>query len=172
MRRLIFIVLFCVIICLLIVSNSLAVCISKATCIIVSKATLEMTVYDQKGRVLLKFPIACGQNNGQKRHAGDNRTPEGIFRILSKECSSFWTYDFGKGPIKGAYGPLFMRLNTPGFHGIGIHGTHDPKSVPGRRTHGCIRLKNEDLMILSQYVKPGTIVVILPDKNGGYISQK
>ena len=88
---------------------------------------------------ILKFPIACGMNFGQKMKAGDNRTPEGIFKVVSKEPAAHWTYDFGKGPVEGAYGPLFIRLSTPGFKGIGIHGTHDPATVPGRETHGCIR---------------------------------
>lgn len=66
--------------------------------------------------------------------------------------------------MKGAYGPLFIRLSTPGFKGIGIHGTHDPETVPGRETHGCIRLKNDDLVKLSKFVDKGTVVVILPSR--------
>ena len=113
---------------------------------------------------ILKFPIACGMNFGQKMKAGDNRTPEGIFKVVSKEPAAHWTYDFGKGPVEGAYGPLFIRLSTPGFKGIGIHGTHDPATVPGRETHGCIRLKNDDLVKLSKFVDKGTVVVILPSR--------
>lgn len=96
--------------------------------------------------------------------AGDNRTPEGIFKVVSKEPAAHWTYDFGKGPVEGAYGPLFIRLSTPGFKGIGIHGTHDPATVPGRETHGCIRMKNDDLVKLSKFVDKGTVVVILPSR--------
>ena len=33
---------------------------------------------------ILKFPIACGMNFGQKMKAGDNRTPEGIFKVVSR----------------------------------------------------------------------------------------
>ena len=71
-------------------------------------------------------------NFGQKVKAGDNRTPEGVFKVVSKEPAAHWTYDFGKGPVKGAYGPLFIRLSTPGFKGIGIHGTHDPETGDSR----------------------------------------
>ena len=84
--------------------------------------------------------------------------------LHGKEPAAHWTYDFGKGPVEGAYGPLFIRLSTPGFKGIGIHGTHDPATVPGRETHGCIRMKNDDLVKLSKCVDKGTVVVILPSR--------
>lgn len=122
-----------------------------------------MKAFDCDGRQVLEYPIACGQNYGQKKQAGDNRTPEGTFKVIGKESSSHWTYDFGNGPVKGAYGPVFIRLNTPGFSGIGIHGTHDAGSVPGRATHGCIRLKNQDLLTLSSCVTAGAVVIILPE---------
>ncbi len=139
-----------------------AVFAQKAAYIIVSKEEMKIVAYAEKGEELLKFPIACGKNFGQKQKAGDNRTPEGIFKVVSKESAAHWTYDFGNGPVKGAYGPLFIRLNTPGFKGIGIHGTHDESTVPGRETHGCIRLKNDDLVQLAKIVDKGTLVVILP----------
>ena len=34
----------------------------KAAYIIVSKEEMKMTVYDNDGKELLKFPIACGKN--------------------------------------------------------------------------------------------------------------
>ena len=136
----------------------------KAAYIIVSKEEMQMVVYDEKGEELLKGRSACGTNYGQKQKAGDNRTPEGIFKVVSQEPAAHWTYDFGHGPVKGAYGPLFIRLSTPGFKGIGIHGTHDENTVPGRETHGCIRLKNADLVRLAKIVDKGTLVVILPSR--------
>ena len=56
----------------------------KAAYIIVSKEEMKMTVYDNDGKELLKFPIACGMNFGQKVKAGDNRTPEGVFKVVSR----------------------------------------------------------------------------------------
>lgn len=132
--------------------------------IIVSKEHMEMSVYNPQGDKILKFPIACGKKYGQKQQVNDNRTPEGVFKVVSKEKSDYWTYDFGEGPVKGAYGPLFIRLETSGFRGIGIHGTHDEETVPGRETHGCIRLKNDDLLKLAKVIRKGTVVIILPGK--------
>lgn len=134
----------------------------KAKTLIVSKGELRMTVLDAVGNVLHRFPIAYGMQPGQKKEAGDNRTPEGVFRITSIENASYWTYDFGDGSVAGAYGPWFLRLDTPGFKGIGIHGTHNASTVSGRATHGCIRLKNSDLQILKPLVGVGTMVIIVP----------
>ena len=57
-----------------------------------------------------------------------------------------------------------MRLETPGFKGIGIHGsTNNEASVPGRDSEGCIRLRDSDLIVLhDRYAQVGTPVVILP----------
>lgn len=136
----------------------------KAAYIIVSKEEMKMTVYDNDGKELLKSPVACGMKLGQKERAGDNRTPEGVFKVVSKEPAAHWTYDFGEGPVKRAYCQLFIQLNTPDFKGIGIHGTYDPSTVPRCETHGCIRLKNDDLVELSKLVDKGTVVVILPSR--------
>lgn len=57
---------------------------------------MKMTVYDNDGKELLKFPIACGMNFGQKVKAGDNRTPEGVFKVVSKESRHIGRMTSGK----------------------------------------------------------------------------
>ena len=71
----------------------------------------------------------------------------------------------GRGEIL-SYGNWFMRLATPGFTGIGIHGsTNNESSVPGRGSEGCIRLRNNDLdQLKEKYAYVGMKVVILPDE--------
>ena len=51
----------------------------------------------------------------------------------------------------------------PNFPKIGIHGTHLPESIGTRCTEGCIRLNNDDLRELKEYIKIGMTVIILPD---------
>ena len=108
------------------------------------------------------YPVAVGANGGQKERVGDLRTPVGNFSVQQVQDSRKWEYDFGDGlgPIKGAYGPWFIRLRAAGWKGIGIHGTHDPNSVGTMITHGCVRLRNEDLEDLKTLVFPGMKVVI------------
>ncbi|WP_296867765.1 L,D-transpeptidase [Thermovirga sp.] len=130
--------------------------------ILVRKQDFTLTLY-RGGSAIASYPVAIGKNDGDKQKSGDMRTPEGVFSVVSVENSSYWVHDFGdgRGPISGAYGPYFIRLKTP-YRGIGIHGTHDPNSIGTKATEGCIRLKNEDLLVLVKEVKKGMIVVILP----------
>ena len=129
--------------------------------IYINKSEYTLSLF--KGDELIKtYPVAVGRNAGDKQRVGDNRTPEGEFRIVSIENSMSWQHDFrdGKGKIKGAYGPWFLRLDAKGWKGIGIHGTHDPDSVRTMATEGCIRLRNEDLSELKQYAYRNMPVVI------------
>jgi lipoprotein-anchoring transpeptidase ErfK/SrfK len=141
--------------------------IDSATFVVVSKADMQLTVYDYKGNMLGRYPIAIGLNPGDKQEKGDMKTPEGIFHIGDIQKSANWKHDFGdgKGEIEGAYGPFFIRLNTPGHKGIGIHGTHNPASLGSRVTEGCIRMNNKDVTELVNRVKVGNIVVITPAKD-------
>ena len=118
----------------------------------VNKSTYTLTLY-QGDELIKEYPIAIGRNPGDKQRRGDHRTPVGNFKIVSIESSSSWSHDFrdGKGKIKGAYGPWFLRLDAKGWKGIGIHGTHDPDSRGTMATEGCIRLSNEDIAELRQY---------------------
>ncbi len=123
----------------------------------------QFRLYFYRGEVLEKvYPVATGANGGQKQRVGDNRTPVGRFSVQQIQDSRKWTYDFGdgKGPVRGAYGPWFIRLRTPGWSGIGIHGTHDPGSIGTMITQGCIRLANRDLEEVKQKVHIGMKVII------------
>ncbi len=123
----------------------------------------QFRIYYYKGNnVEVVYPIAIGANGGQKLRVGDNRTPVGSFSVQQIQDSRKWTYDFGdgNGPVRGAYGPWFIRLKTPGWSGIGIHGTHDPNSIGTMITQGCVRLRNEDLEALKGKVFVGMRVVI------------
>lgn len=136
--------------------------IPEARIIVVSKQDMRLRVYDYKGTKLMDYGIACGKNFGQKHKVGDMKTPEGMFFVQSIEDASERTHDFGdgRGEIQGAYGPCFIRLDTPGNKGIGIHGTHDPLSIGTRATEGCIRLNNNDLVELVNVVRPGMMVLV------------
>lgn len=50
----------------------------------VSKSECTLYVYNRDGRVVAEYLIAYGLNpdRGTKRYAGDNRTPEGVYRIV------------------------------------------------------------------------------------------
>jgi lipoprotein-anchoring transpeptidase ErfK/SrfK len=133
----------------------------EGTLIVIDKSDFTMEIF-RDGETVEQYGIAVGQNQGDKQGVGDMRTPEGEFPIVQIQNSSKWTHDFkdGKGQTKGAYGPYFIRLGTPGWTGIGIHGTHAPDSIGTNVTEGCIRLNNEDVQALRKMVKVGDKVVI------------
>lgn len=133
----------------------------------IDKQTMTLTLYNADGTPRATFGVATGKGYGNKRTKGDMRTPEGTFRITQIQDASGWTHDFGDGlgVIEGAYGPWFMRLETPGFRGIGIHGTHKPSSIGTRDSEGCIRLSNQNVDSLRHMVDVGTTVIITPGQD-------
>mgnify|MGYP004444311951 FL=1 len=137
--------------------------------IVVDKRRMKAIVYDRTGRQEHIYGIACAKNYGTKREKGDCRTHEGFFTARGVYDSSEWLYTdvFGyTSPEKGQYGPRFICLQTLGGQalGIGIHGTNASWSIGGRRSHGCIRVTNDDIMDLIQYVDSGMPVIVSPGK--------
>jgi lipoprotein-anchoring transpeptidase ErfK/SrfK len=138
--------------------------------IIISKKNFMLALYYDSVKIK-EYSVAVGKNPEDKVRVGDNATPLGSFYIIRIEGSSFWTHDFkdGKGEIKGAYGPYFLRLKTgtdatlsgKEWKGIGIHGTHDNSSIGTNASEGCIRMKNEELVDLMRFVETGTKVEII-----------
>lgn len=134
--------------------------------IVISKCNYMLYLIDNvKNDTLHSFSIGCGKEYGNKIYSGDNRTPEGEFKIMSIERSTRWTHDFkdGFGARRKAYGDWFLRLKVPMFTGIGIHGTCFPETIGTRCSEGCIRMNNNDLRILRQYVYVGMICIIESD---------
>lgn len=52
-------------------------------------------------------------------------------------------------------GPVFVRLGDPKL-GLGIHGTNAPSSVPGVRSHGCVRMKSPDALEFAKRIATGS----------------
>lgn len=144
--------------------------------IVVSKQDLKLYVceaVDNDTVRVAEFPVCLSKNLGQKERKGDMKTPESTweqpFQITEIKKATDWVHDFGdgRGPIL-SYGNWFMRLKTPGFSGIGIHGsTNNENSVPGRASEGCIRLHDEDLDILKErYAFQGMKVFVKSEDEG------
>lgn len=144
--------------------------------IVISKKDLRLIVYARSGDdtvALATYPVCMGKNKGQKQGKGDMRTPESPvdkpFSITRIQDASTWTHDFGDG--RGsilAYGHWFLRLDTPGHSGIGIHGsTNNENTVPGRASEGCVRLLDKDIILLKEkYARVGMPVIIKAEDQG------
>jgi L,D-transpeptidase catalytic domain len=85
-------------------------------------------------------------------------TPRGQFYIrnrLTTYRSSFY------GPLAfGTSARSPTLTDWPGGGFIGIHGTSQPELLPGRVSHGCIRMRNEDILELGRRMPIGTPVTI------------
>lgn len=146
------------------------------TFIVISKKDLRLYVYGKVGGdtvLMAKYPACLSKNKGQKQRRGDMKTPScpasKPFYIKAIKPASSWFHDFkdGRGSIK-AYGAWFLSLHTPGHSGIGIHGsTNNEKSVPGRASEGCIRLRDPDIIQLKERYAYLNMPVIIKDENEG-----
>ena len=142
--------------------------------IVVSKRDQTLSVYDLNAAgdtvMVAQFPCCMGKNKGDKQRRGDMRTPESPagkpFKVTMIQDASTWKHDFkdGRGNIK-AYGHWFLRLETPGHKGIGIHGsTNNENTVPGRASEGCIRLLDKDIITLKgHFAYVGMPVTVQPE---------
>lgn len=58
-----------------------------------------------------------------------------------------------------AFGPRWIGLNVP-WGTYGIHGTNRPYSIGQHASHGCIRMRNSDVIELYEMIPLGTKVTI------------
>ena len=129
--------------------------------IVVNKDARRLNVVNSLGDTLMTYPVCSSRNRGQKKTKDDCRTPEGTFPLYGVYNSTDWTYE---NTTSKCYGPWFLSLRTPRYWGVGIHGTNAPGSVPGRSSHGCIRMHNESITRVKAIVQKDTRVTVLPDR--------
>lgn len=93
-----------------------------------------------------------------------NKTPVGEFVIDNKLINPTWyspdgVYEYGDP--KNVLGTRWIGFeDKDGFYGYGIHGTTDPDSIGKDMSNGCIRLRNEEVEELFDFVKPKTRVIM------------
>jgi lipoprotein-anchoring transpeptidase ErfK/SrfK len=113
--------------------------------LVVERGRLRATLY-RSGRRIWRSPIGVGK--------ASTPTPAGHFWIREK---------FRVANPGGAYGPrafgtsdYSLLSDWPGGGVIGIHGTNEPYLIPGRPSHGCIRVPNHAISRLYRLMPVGT----------------
>ena len=117
----------------------------------ISTKTLKITLI-RDGKRVFSAPIGVGQSQWP--------TPKGQFYIRG-----LYKGYGGKGSF---YGPLAYFTSAtsdqltdwPGGGLVGVHGTSQPGLLPGRVSHGCVRMKNPDILKLEKLMEVGTPVTI------------
>jgi hypothetical protein len=85
-------------------------------------------------------------------------TPAGVSYVREK-LTGF--HDPFYGPVAfGTSARSPVLTDWPGRGYIGIHGTDTPQILPGRVSHGCIRLRNADILRLARLLPLGTPVTV------------
>jgi lipoprotein-anchoring transpeptidase ErfK/SrfK len=116
----------------------------------VDEATLRATLY-RNGRPIFRAPVGIG--------AANTPTPTGTFLVRSKLTryqSPFY------GPLAfGTTARSAVLTDWPAGGFVGIHGTNEPHLVPGRISHGCIRMRNRDILRLAKLMPIGTPLTII-----------
>jgi hypothetical protein len=116
----------------------------------IDRAALRLTLY-RSGKPVFTAPVAIG--------AQVTPTPGGRFWIREKFRTAGLPW-YGPAALgTSAYAPDLADWPNGGV--IGVHGTDRPDLVPGRPSHGCIRLRNSDIEWLYQQVPRGTPVRIV-----------
>ncbi len=116
----------------------------------VNRATLRATLY-RDGRLIWSSLVGAGK--------ASTPTPAGHFWIRSRLRGlngdpAYGPYAFGTG--------AYSRLSDwPGGGVVGIHGTNEPQLIPGRPSHGCIRVPNPAIARLWRLMPIGTPVTIV-----------
>lgn len=140
--------------------------------IIIDKSDYELSVFDDKGWYAT-YPVVFGNNSlADKKMQGDNNTPEGDFKIISKRVHSKWCRFLAIDYPNEVSREKFQRRKSKGEipanasigGGIGIHGTwpHEDFVVDKYKnwTEGCISMKNEHVKEIYQFITIGTKVMI------------
>ena len=143
--------------------------------IIVDKDRMKVVLCDKYGRVEKEYTMACAKNYGSKSGDWDSRTPEGFFSAEGVYNSTDWLFRDKNGRVRqtrGQYGPRFIRLKTPVTSGVGIHGTCSPGALGKRVSHGCIRIKNENILELVEYVEKGMPIIVSPGTRDMKVNDK
>jgi L,D-transpeptidase catalytic domain len=120
------------------------------THLVVSRARMTATLF-RHGKLIFRAPVGVGRSYLP--------TPRGDFYVRMK-LTGFT--DAMYGPI--AFGTSGRAPNLTGWPGggyIGIHGTDKPELLPGAVSHGCIRMKNPDIVRLAKLMPVGTPVTVL-----------
>lgn len=142
------------------------------------------------GRVVFSAPVSTARN-GVGEQQDSECTPRGrhsVRAMIGRGCP-LNTVFVGRRPTGEIYNPelhaaapgrdwiltriLWLSGCEPGINRLGnvdtmrryiyIHGTPDDEGIGIPNSHGCVRMRNDDILQLFELVTPGTPVLIRED---------
>ncbi|MBW4648662.1 MAG: L,D-transpeptidase [Kastovskya adunca ATA6-11-RM4] len=128
---------------------------SLTTRLVVDLSDAQVYLYwgDQQ---LASYPVAVGQPGWE--------TPTGTFKVIHQQRNPVWqqpiTGELIKNSPKNPLGDRWIGFWSDGRHQIGFHGTNQEALVGQAVSHGCLRMRNQDIRALYEQVSPGTPVIV------------
>ena len=115
------------------------------TRLVVDLGDRRLTLF-REGKAIFRTPVGVGTEQFP--------TPTGAFYVrnkLTRYRNAFY------GPLAfGTSARSETLTDWPDGGFVGIHGTNQPELIPGRVSHGCIRLRNEAIVRLGRLLPIGT----------------
>ena len=157
---------FCAVLLLMV---SATVCAEqKADLVVVRKSESRLSL-EKDGKAFASFNVAFGAHpQGHKQQQGDERTPEGVYTLDSKNAgSAFYKALHVSYPNANDIGGAKARGVDPGG-AIMVHGQKNGFGWSAfvvqlfNWTDGCIALSNHDMDIVWSAVDAGTPIKTLP----------
>ena len=158
--------------------------------ILIDLVSQELLLQDESGSVVKRYPVSTARN-GAGEASGSLRTPRGRHVIRAKIGAGlpYGAALSGRRPTGEictiehlAQQPerdwilsriLWLSGRMPGFNRLGacdtmaryiyVHGTPDEEPIDRPASHGCVRMRNADVIDLFERVPVGTEVLILPE---------
>jgi lipoprotein-anchoring transpeptidase ErfK/SrfK len=141
--------------------NILSQAAGATTLLVVDLSDRQVYVYQQNANtrtLKASYKIAIGQKGWE--------TPIGNYQILAMQKYPAWQH-----PITGAVvppgsanplGARWIQFTTSNFLEIGFHGTEQTETIGSAASHGCVRMRNQDIIQLYDQVSLGTPVTVQP----------
>ena len=114
----------------------------------IDRAALRATLF-KDGRPVWTAPVGIGKRA--------TPTPKGRFYVRERmrgDGKLYGSWAFGTS----AYASI---TDWPNGGVVGIHGTDQPELIPGRPSHGCVRVPNASINVLARIMPIGTPVRIV-----------
>jgi lipoprotein-anchoring transpeptidase ErfK/SrfK len=116
---------------------------------VIDRSKLRARFYDH-GRFLWSAPVGIGKPS--------TPTPNGLFwvreQFVPRNQAAYGLYAFGTS----AYSNV---KDWSGGDVVGVHGTSLPQLIPGRPSHGCVRMRNKDILWLAYHMQVGTPISVV-----------
>ncbi len=107
---------------------------------------------------IASYPVAVGKDGWE--------TPTGSFEVIqtveNPQWQNPWTGEVMPPGPDTALGLRWIGFWTDGENTIGFHGTPTIDSIGSAASHGCVRMRNEDVVALYEKVQIGTPVTVEP----------